>query len=169
MEELYDLEDSTYSQLGPVYGLIFLFKWEKEQAIATEENVLDEVPEGLFFAKQMINNACATQAIISVLLNASDKIELGETLTQFKTFTLELDPKTRGEVLQNSENIRDAHNSFHRPDPITIEHSKDDEEGEAFHFISYVPVNEVLYEIDGLQKGPRLLGMRVCYEFGDCV
>ena len=65
----------------------------------------------------------------------------------------------RGESLQNSEPIRVAHNSFSRPDPIHIEQTKDDEEGEAFHFISYVPHNEFVYEIDGLQKGPRLIGM----------
>ena len=157
---MYNLEDETYKQLGPVYGLIFLFKWEKEHAIATEDNVLgvDDLPDGLFFAKQMINNACATQAIISVLLNASDKIELGKTLTDFQQFTKDLDPEMRGEILQSSEAIRVAHNSFHRPDPIQIEHTKDDEEGEAFHFIGYVPYQGFIYEIDGLQKGPRLIG-----------
>lgn len=158
VDELYDLEDSTYSKIRPVYGLVFLFKWEREHAIKVEEDALDEVPEGLFFAKQVINNACATQAILSVLLNARDKIELGPKLTDFYEFTKHFDPEMTGETLQNSESIRDAHNSFHRPEPISFEQIKDDtEESEAFHFISYVPQNGFLYEIDGLQKGPRLL------------
>ena len=59
-------------------------------------------------------------------------------------------------ALANQE-IRVAHNSFSRPEPIQIEKTDPSDDGEAFHFISYVPVNGILYEIDGLQKGPRLI------------
>jgi len=45
-------------------------------------NVLGKV----FFASQVIPNACATQAIISILLNRPE-IELGPNLTEFKTET----------------------------------------------------------------------------------
>merc|ERR1712154_698785 len=115
------------------------------------------VPEGVFFAKQTIQNACATQAILSVLLNCAKQINLGPTLKNFLDFTKSLDPESIGMALSNQEDIRIAHNSFSRAEPIQIEKAKDDEEGEAFHFISYVPVNGILYEIDGLQKGPRLI------------
>lgn len=41
----------------------------------------------------MINNACATQALLSILLNINDpNIQLGDTLTSFKTFTQTFDP-----------------------------------------------------------------------------
>ena len=42
---------------------------------------------------QVINNACATQAIISVLLNVGHSdIELGTVLTEFKEFAGQFDP-----------------------------------------------------------------------------
>lgn len=157
VEELWGLEDSDFKRLSPMHGLIFLFKYEQSQQEEIAENVLDEVPEGVFFAKQVIQNACATQAILSVLLNRSKEIELGETLTNFLSFSSALDAETIGLQLGGLEDIRRAHNSFSRPEPIQIERAKDDDEGEAFHFISYVAVNGILYEMDGLQKGPRLI------------
>eukprot|EP01084_Bolivina_argentea_P017980 33518_1 len=157
VEELWGLDDTDYNRLKPMHGLIFLFKWDKSIETEISSNVLDMVPEGVFFAKQIVNNACATQAILSILLNCPKTIELGDTLNTFLDFTKDLDPESIGIALGNQEKIRLAHNSFSRPEPIQIERTKDDEEGEAFHFISYVRVNGFLYEIDGLQKGPRLI------------
>lgn len=54
-----------------------------------------DVP-GLFFARQIIPNACATQAILSVLFN-SEGVNIGPTLSDFKQFTLEFDPESRGD------------------------------------------------------------------------
>ena len=51
----------------PIHGLIFLFKWVSGDE-PVESVVQDDRLERIFFAKQVINNACATQAIISILL-----------------------------------------------------------------------------------------------------
>lgn len=93
----------------PVYGLIFLFKWLPSQG--TDEETPYATDTDLFFANQVIQNACGTQALLSVVFNTED-IELGTELAEFKEFTKEFDPYTRGLALSNSEKIRTAHNSL---------------------------------------------------------
>lgn len=139
--------------------MIFLFKWQKEEDSRTPD--CDATARGVFFANQVINNACATQAIISILMNVpsgNQGFELGPELTQLRDFTADFDPQTRGLAIGNSDAIRTVHNSFHPPQPLVPEEKDDDKDGEAFHFIAYVPAAGGLYELDGLKPGP----IRIC-------
>lgn len=156
VEEVYTLEDEDLLEnLKPIYGLIFLFKWKKDPE---KRECLEYYDEDLFFANQVIQNACATQAILSVLLNCP-QIDVGSELENFRSFTKQFDSRTRGQVLTNSETIRQVHNSFARPEPFDIiQEKKPSKGGDAFHFIGYVPFKGKLYELDGLQPGPILLG-----------
>ncbi|EDQ88079.1 uncharacterized protein MONBRDRAFT_32982 [Monosiga brevicollis MX1] len=152
VEELWALDVDALKQLAPVYGLVFLFKFTPE-AHKSETQPIDYKIPGLFFAHQVINNACATQAILSILLNAPD-IELGEHLTGFKSFANELDPETAGLAISNSEELRTVHNSFSRQETFTMEEKVADKDDDVYHFIAYVPHGGRLYELDGLQRGP---------------
>uniref|UniRef100_A0A915NSK1 ubiquitinyl hydrolase 1 n=1 Tax=Meloidogyne floridensis TaxID=298350 RepID=A0A915NSK1_9BILA len=112
IEELYSIEDEEHlGKLKPIYGLIFLFKWRQGEEV--EGTLQPDAP--VYFAKQVITNACASQAIINLLLNIdSNDVSLGNTLENFKNFTQNFDAGLRGLTLSNSEEIRKLHNSFSR-------------------------------------------------------
>ncbi|PSC68946.1 ubiquitin carboxyl-terminal hydrolase isozyme L5-like [Micractinium conductrix] len=151
MEELYSLDEDSLDSLRPIYGLIFLFKWQKEEDSRPVEANPEEA--GVFFASQVIHNACATQAIVSVLLNRPE-LEIGPELSQLKEFVAGMPAAMKGLAIGNSDTIRSVHNSFSPPQPIIPEKDDDDEKGEAFHFLAYVPVGGALWELDGLKPGP---------------
>jgi len=161
---------------SPVYGVIFLFKWigsSSESKGTPQDGSYDsEVVEedGLFFAAQTIQNACGTQAILSVVLNndkstnqassgagaARATIDIGPSLQEFKDFTTGFDAGLRGESLSNSDLIRETHNSFARSSPFADETQRDPHAGteDVFHFIGYTAYHGKLYELDGLQPFP---------------
>jgi ubiquitin carboxyl-terminal hydrolase L5 len=144
VEEIYSL-DVTEQERSTSFGLVFLFKHVNEHdGRATLDS--SEVPD-LFFARQVVQNACATQAILSVLLNSQD-IDIGPELSGFKLFTIALDSESRGYAIGNSDSIRKVHNSFARADPFFIEESKaaHGDKDEAFHFVAYIPYQGRVYE-----------------------
>ncbi|KAI9726340.1 MAG: ubiquitin carboxyl-terminal hydrolase [Chrysothrix sp. TS-e1954] len=179
---------------SPVYGVIFLFKYPTSTPYrsADPSKPLDgdfapSASETLFFAHQSIQNACGTQALLSVLLNKdrnpssssttpdlpppseTETIDIGTTLRTFKSFTLAFPPDLRGDCLSNSSEIRDVHNSFAVSNPFIDESTKDPsaESEDVFHFIAYVPVDGTLYELDGLQPHPISHGL--CPDFAEAV
>lgn len=93
-----------------------------------------DADEPLWFARQVVNNACATHALLSVVMNLDrvtaalraaddatdaadtaaglDAVALGAPLEAFRAFTAGLDAETRGLAVGNSATLRHAHNSF---------------------------------------------------------
>jgi len=148
VEEIYDLSEESLEMLKPVYGLIFLFNWEKNEA-AVDMDAINK----MFFAKQKVQNACATQAILGILLNRKE-IKLGDELEKFKEQTKDLDPTMKGIAIGENDHIRKVHNSFKTQEPFESDERMATSKDDVFHFISYVPVNGSLMEIDGLKEGP---------------
>ncbi|KAG6044780.1 hypothetical protein E4U39_003030 [Claviceps sp. Clav50 group G5] len=159
-EELLTLDPSELVTLQPIYGVIFLFKYPTDRPYASLDGPIDgsfdhEASQQIFFARQTIQNACATQALLSVLMNkTSDGVEIGTQMQDFRDFAMVLPPDFRGEALSNSDLIRTVHNSFARSSPFADETQGTVEPEDAFHFIAYTPINGTLYELDGLQPAP---------------
>ena len=154
VDEIIDL-DILEEGNESVYGLIFLFKYLQNSGY--KPNVLTSWDNDLFFAKQEVQNACATQAILGILLNNSDKIDIGPTLKELKSFTDGMDPATKGLAISNSEQIRAEHNKFSHPEPFIFTKKKAKDGDDVFHFVAYIHFKNSIYEIDGLQKGPILI------------
>ena len=156
-----------------VHGLIFLFRWRHEKddwPVATDAG-------GLFFATQMVHNA-AQQAILSILLNTPAVDAARSSRRSRRSTGL---PARAARPRDRAVGDR-AHCAqlFGRQEAFAVDEKraseKDDEvtraqlartrrsalrrlsSAQVYHFISYVPHEGKLYELDGLKGGPICLG-----------
>jgi ubiquitin carboxyl-terminal hydrolase L5 len=89
-----------------VYGVIFLFKFLSggKAGNEPEDGTFDhEAAERIFFAQQTIQNACGTQALLSIVLNSD--VSIGPELQEFKDFTAAFP----SEVLQSAPTMHGKH------------------------------------------------------------
>ncbi|KAK9470860.1 ubiquitin carboxyl-terminal hydrolase [Dipodascopsis tothii] len=126
------------------------------------------VAGGVWFANQIAENACASVALLNIVLNCSD-MTLGPHLDAFRAFTASFVPPLRGLALANFEYLRHIHNQYGRPAEVReaeIElvraakrkRVRPGEATDAFHFVAYVPADGALWELDGLKEQPAQIG-----------
>lgn len=177
--ELYAIDKESLLAVAPVHAVVFLFKYSKlDREYAAKKLPLDGeydtnyMDKGVFFANQTIQNACATQAVLNSLLNKRDEIEIGDELENLRSFVAGFDSEMAGETLLNSDMIRSVHNSFSAPKFIDSDQlpppDLDDKDDGLFHFITYLNINNTVYELDGLKQYPikheKLNGPEEFYE-----
>ncbi|KAJ7668465.1 ubiquitin carboxyl-terminal hydrolase [Mycena polygramma] len=155
VDDLYSLDPDSLASLQPLHALIFLFKWipTSGEAPSTSQGEYDRAFPG-FFAHQVVNNACATLAVLNALGNIPF-LTTGPQLAELNSFTTGMDPQTRGLVITSADWLREAHNSLSPPSAISLDGlglPKTSED--AYHFVVYLPAMGSLYELDGLKQFP---------------
>ncbi|KAH8706793.1 hypothetical protein BGZ61DRAFT_350599 [Ilyonectria robusta] len=181
-QEIFTIDQDSLDILPkPVLGLIFLFQY-----VPGHDDVdQDEDTSDVWFANQTTDNACATIALLNIIMNA-DGIDLGQNLRDFKESTKHLSTPLRGHQLSRNTFIRTIHNSFtRRMDHLNADLCLENEASEAsskkvkkraapkkgrkttrkkkvkpeygFHFIAYVPAGGYVWELDGLKSKPHRL------------
>ena len=171
VEEIYDLSTKIETK---VYGFVFLFRYilgdrrarkAARDLISEDTYVYDtDMVNNMFFAHQVINNSCATHALLSVLLNCED-VELGPNLTRLKKFSKGLDPESKGLAISNMPELSHAHNKHAKPSQMMASPLVSSRRGsvvssahallpETYHFVSFVPLSGRLIELDGLKELP---------------
>ncbi|KAI0844876.1 cysteine proteinase [Daldinia vernicosa] len=182
VQEVYSLDPDILEFLPkPVHGLIFLFQYDGSDEPSNEVN-RQECPDYLWFTNQTTANACATVALMNIIMNAQD-VTLGTELQKFRESTKEQLPPHRGISLDKNDFIRSVHNSVaRRIDLLSEDLCLDNKYEESvmvkkrrtqkkstrtsrkgrvetnYHYIAYVPVNGQVWELDGFEKMPLCLG-----------
>ncbi|OQV24867.1 putative Ubiquitin carboxyl-terminal hydrolase BAP1 [Hypsibius exemplaris] len=158
-----------------IFGIIFLYKVNNDRnqrrydKDLQQKFVRDEaIVNGMFFPHQKVDNACATYAALAILLN-SPNLPLGERLTAFKEFTANMNPEAKGLAVGNSADMAVFHNrrasaasnysacvnakltSSSRPSAGYVWNAST---VDAFHYVTYLVIDNVLFELDGLKEYP---------------
>ncbi|KAF9783901.1 cysteine proteinase [Thelephora terrestris] len=120
--ELYDIEPWASDHLHPIHGLVFCFLWKKDsdglpkkESCGLEDGEDDSAK--LWFANQLSDDACASMAILNVLLNVQE-VDIGERLRVFRNETERMSSPMKGLAVSNAHFIRQAHNDLARPADI---------------------------------------------------
>ncbi|CAJ0647304.1 10920_t:CDS:10 [Entrophospora sp. SA101] len=112
-----------------------------------EKNVKssEKSPKNVFFANQVLDNACATLAVLNIVMNCQ-KLTLSDDLQKFKEFCWDFSPTMKGFAITNVPKFREIHNSVAR------------RSFNNYHYIAYVPVDGKIYQLDGLYPDPVKIG-----------
>ncbi|SLM40168.1 ubiquitin carboxyl-terminal hydrolase [Lasallia pustulata] len=171
VQEVVSLDEELLAYVPrPVFGLIFLFKWREDDPDKQEPSC----PEGVWFANQTVDNACASVALLNIVNNIPSA-DLGEHLQQFKEFTRTFTPALRGDAIGNFDFVKQIHNSFARKMDLLngdlqlkndasarknhkVAKGEVDDSDAGYHFIAFVPIDGKVWKLDGLERQPQNLG-----------
>ncbi|RYP92554.1 hypothetical protein DL770_001312 [Monosporascus sp. CRB-9-2] len=111
VQEVFGLDEMALGMLSkPVHGLIFLYQYIEGPEPSQNRQ---QCPDHLWFANQTTANACATLALMNIIMNA-EGVAFGTELQQFKDSTRSMPPAHRGHMLDVNDFIRAVHNSVAR-------------------------------------------------------
>ncbi|EPY37047.1 ubiquitin carboxyl-terminal hydrolase L5 [Strigomonas culicis] len=107
----------------------------------------------VYFAQQVVPNACSTMALVNLLANNMDRLEVGSALKEVVEATQPLDPNSRGIVIGDRVDFRENQNSF-APFELYEYEGVYTGKGDVFHYVSFVYKFGAIWELDGLKSEP---------------
>jgi ubiquitin carboxyl-terminal hydrolase L5 len=167
----------------PVHGLIFLYQYVEEEP--QEET---EGGDKVWFANQITDNACATLALFNIIMNAKDielgdrlkafKEKSSDLIAPHKghllcnttwirsihnQFSRRLDLLNADLSLANEvDKLAKQKKKAKKPSGLHVAKKqkklKKPTSDAAYHFVAYVPVDNDVYQLDGLEKAPVSIG-----------
>ncbi|RIA92654.1 ubiquitin carboxyl-terminal hydrolase [Glomus cerebriforme] len=166
--EVFVLDDTVdFDEFGEIYGFVYLFRMmgDIKNLYKAEEYTPVENPNNVYFANQVVDNACATLAVLNIALN-NPEMEIGDDLREFKEFTKDFSPPTKGFAITNHPSFRLIHNSMarHPEEALVVEEASGksnaavDDTAEVYHYIAYVPIDGEVWQLDGLYPHPVSVG-----------
>lgn len=142
----------------PCLAVLFLFPYD--EAYLTRRMVLEErklkegqtISPNVFFIKQLVGNACGTIAVLHAISNNVKTIGLRDGfLQEFLDKTRNMEPQKRGEFLEGDDSIATIHEEVAQSGQTEAPDAHADVD---FHFVSFVRVEDQLYELDGAKAFP---------------
>ncbi|KAI7369186.1 hypothetical protein KC367_g5380 [Hortaea werneckii] len=111
VQEIYELDENMLAFLSePVHAFIFLFRYKDADAQSQSNG---SCPKHVWFANQTPDYACASFALLNIVNNIPG-LRLGKELQDFKDFTQDMDPLSRGDAVDDFAFVKRIHNSFAR-------------------------------------------------------
>lgn len=160
MIDVIDLDDEHLDNLPKkVKAVLLLFPKgdQHEEHIQSEQEALETdgqvVSDRVYFMKLDSNNASGTVSIIHAVANADDELQLADdsSLKEFLERTKDMSPEERGQELEMDETLCCVHDTVAKEGQT--EAPEADQETNL-HFITFVAVDEQLYELDAHKKFP---------------
>jgi len=138
----------------PCLAIVLLYPIpDKGTTPAPAELKTNVQPEGAYFMKQLVPNACGSIAVIHTIANLRDKIETekGSPIDNFLAATASKSPEERGLMLGQDEAISGAHKRVASKGQTKPD---DDHYRSDFHFIVFLNIKGLLVELDGSKTAP---------------
>ncbi|CDS06916.1 hypothetical protein LRAMOSA09439 [Lichtheimia ramosa] len=158
VEQICSLNRGMLHDLRPIHGITLLLHHKPERSHRDDGSMT--LANNVYFANQVVHEAYAIYALLSVLMNCNDDtIDLGSELIHLKEFTDDFPPMLKGLSVTNSKVLKDAHNSVARRQQRRLMRGDD-----IYHYITYIPIDGYLWELDGFKRGP--LRLASCTESG---
>ncbi|GCC24641.1 hypothetical protein chiPu_0003043 [Chiloscyllium punctatum] len=150
------LENESLSMVpSPVCALMLLFPLSQQHESYRDRQTSELSGKGIdskvYFLKQTISNSCGTVGLINAIANNQDKLDFveGSILKRFLNETMDLSAGERAKQLEQNQEIKSAHDATAEEGECQVH-----EDGTNFHFITFVGIDEHLYELDGRMPFP---------------